>query len=66
MGIGTTALGCIKYDDGKHKIEYFGSEISKEQCIYAEKKILSLKSKSNAVQLSLFSDEDDIIWNINE
>ena len=34
MGTGTTALACII---DEHK--YIGSEISKKQCLYAEKRI---------------------------
>ena len=37
MGTGTTAVSCVK-----NKINYIGSEISKEQCEYAESRISNL------------------------
>lgn len=40
MGTGTTALGCIK-----ENINFIGSELSKEQCNYANKKIKELLSQ---------------------
>ena len=44
MGTGTTAIGCIR-----RKLNYIGSELSKAQCKYAEKRIYTENS-----QLSLF------------
>ena len=46
MGTGTTAIACLV--DG-HK--YIGSEISKEQCDYAEKRILPLLSQTKLFQI---------------
>ena len=46
MGTGTTAIACLA--DG-HK--YIGSEISKEQCDYAEKRILPLLSQTKLFQI---------------
>jgi site-specific DNA-methyltransferase (adenine-specific) len=54
MGTGTTAIGCINYDAGENKVEYFGSEISKEQCEYAEERIAKEKRKYAYHQVSLF------------
>lgn len=54
MGTGTTAVGCIKHDNGENKIEYFGSEISKEQCEFAENRIAKEKRKYDYVQPNLF------------
>lgn len=54
MGTGTTAVGCLKYDNGEHKIEYLGSEISKEQCSFAEERISKEKKKYAYTQMSLF------------
>ena len=54
IGTGTTAVGCVKYDKGENKIEYLGSEISKEQCEFAENRIMKEKRKYNYVQPNLF------------
>lgn len=54
MGSGTTAVGCIKYDDGENKIEFLGSEISKEQCDYAMERIEDAKRKWSHKQLTLW------------
>ena len=54
MGTGTTAVGCIKYDDGENKIEFLGSEISKEQCDYAMERIEDAKRKWSHKQLTLW------------
>lgn len=56
MGTGTTAVGCIDYDEGKNRIEFFGSEISKEQCEYAEQRIAKIKRKYAYHQATLFDD----------
>lgn len=45
MGTGTTAVGCVKYG-----CKYIGSELSKEQCEYAEQRI---KTQSVFVPSSL-------------
>lgn len=54
MGTGTTAAACIRYDAGENKIEFFGSEISKEQCQFAEERIKDARRKFSHRQLSLF------------
>ena len=54
IGTGTTAVGCIKYDAGKNKIEFLGSEISKEQCDYAMERIEDAKRKWSHKQLTLW------------
>ena len=54
MGTGTMAVGCIKYDAGKNKIEFLGSEISKEQCDYAMERIEEAKRKWSHKQLTLW------------
>lgn len=38
----------------KNKVEYFGSEISKEQCEYAEERIAKENQKYAYHQVSLF------------
>lgn len=53
MGTGTTAAACIKYDAGEHKIEFLGSEISKEQCDYANERIEDARHKYSHRQLKL-------------
>ena len=47
-------IGCIKYDDGENKIEFLGSEISKEQCDYAMERIEDAKLKWSHKQLTLW------------
>lgn len=54
MGTGTTAVGCIKYDAGNNKIEYVGSEISQDQCDYANERIEKTKKKYSHKELTLF------------
>lgn len=56
MGTGTTAAACIKYDAGENKIEFFGSEISKEQCEYAEERVNDAKRRYSHKQLRLFEE----------
>lgn len=56
MGTGTTAAACIRYDEGENKIEFLGSEISKEQCEYAEERIKESKFRYGNRQLRLFED----------
>lgn len=56
MGTGTTAAACIKYDAGENKIEFFGSEISKEQCEYAEERVNDAKRRYSHKQLRLFDE----------
>ena len=41
MGTGTTAVGCIKYG-----VNYIGSEIDKEQCEIAKKRIFGYSLKN--------------------
>ena len=36
-------IECIKHNDGENKIEFLGSEISKEQCEYAMERIEDAK-----------------------
>ena len=36
-------IKCIKHNDGENKIEFLGSEISKEQCEYAMERIEDAK-----------------------
>lgn len=62
MGTVTTAAACIRYDAGENKIEYFGSEISKEQCDYADERIKDARRRYSHRQLKLFEDDDDNIW----
>ena len=38
-------IGCIKHNDGENKIEFLGSEISKEECDYAMERIEDAKLK---------------------
>lgn len=54
MGTGTTAAACIKYDAGEHKIEFLGSEISKEQCDYANERVEDARRKWSHKQLTLW------------
>ena len=47
-------IGCIKHNDGENKIEFLGSEISKEQCEYANERIEDAKRKWSHKQLTLW------------
>ena len=51
MGTGTTAVACIKYGD-----DYIGSEISSNQCKFAEDRIHKFIDYQNYInaKLSLF------------
>lgn len=54
IGTGTTAVACIKYDSGNNKVEFIGSEISKDQCDYANERINVARKKYSHRQLTLF------------
>lgn len=54
MGTGTTAVGCLIYDNGESKVNYLGSEISTEQCKFAEERIQMSKQKFSRNQTTLF------------
>lgn len=56
IGTGTTAVGCINYDGGKNMVEYLGSEISKDQCEFAEERIKKGKKKYAYKQGTLFEE----------
>ena len=47
-------IGCIKHNDGENKIEFLGSEISKEQCDYAMERIEDTRRKWSHKQLTLW------------
>ena len=47
-------IGCIKNNDGENKIEFLGSEISKEQCEYANERIEDTRRKWSHKQLTLW------------
>ena len=47
-------IECIKHNDGENKIEFLGSEISKEQCDYAMEKIEDTRRKWSQKQLTLW------------
>ena len=43
MGTGTTAIGCLKYG-----CNYIGSELSKEQCAFAQERIDNYKANNKS------------------
>ena len=47
-------IECIKHNDGENKIEFLGSEISKEQCDYAMERIEEAKRKWSHKELTLW------------
>ena len=47
-------IECIKHNDGENKIEFLGSEISKEQCDYAMERIEDTRRKWSQKQLTLW------------